>query len=762
LRVVGEVRLPVPPLSLSAGTAQDEPESEAARLFVERARAVRPDFDQSRDARAVVASICARLDGLPLAIELAAARTGSLPVRVLLEHLQSAAGGLPLLAEGPRDAPERQQTLRAAITWSYDLLTSEERALFRRLAPFRGCTLEAVKAVCIAGVEGPGHTSVSLSPLDLDAHDGLASLVTKSLLQVEADDQGKAWYTMLETVRQFALERLEASQEVGAVWRRHTWYYLRLVEEQEAGFSSVQQDVFFERLEHEQPNCRAALDWCQAQGYAEAALRLAIGLWWFWAVRGRIAEGRTRLEALLTRFPLRGPGRSRATLHAKALVATSRLAWLQGDLDSAHSFARQSLELMDELDDVQGVCAALEALAYVARQRGEYGAARSYHERSLATARAVFGGDARRDPATAWLICDALAQLGLLAHDQGDLQLATALLEDSRALVHDIGDVNAEGIQTAALGLIALDAGDHERARRLTERGLALIERVNDRRSLAVAVTTLGSVATAQRELSLAYRCLVQALRINQELREPAGMAYVLDRFAALALAEAQPERALRLAGAAAGVRELAGAPLPPSFQVRLDQKLEAAHRALGRLAAAALVAGHGLSLEDAIAEALATQPAQPMAGDGGALDSLSSREREVAHRGGDGEQPRRPHPLQARAHHASPGRGVGQPIRIARRTTSGEREEVMMPLFLDIHTGIPRDATHDALANGHALDVAVQDKYGVRYLKAWYDSAIGRVFCLSLAPSKDAALAVHREAHGQMPDEIFEVQEFE
>jgi non-specific serine/threonine protein kinase len=283
LRVMGEVRWPVAPLSQTTSRSGDTREvSEAVQLFLDRARTVQPELEQSADALEAMAHICAQLDGLPLAIELAAARTPSIPVRGLLRQLQSPAGRLPLLSQGPRDAPVRQQTLHATITWSYDLLTEEERALFRRLAPFRGCTVEAADAVCVAATNGPRQTSVALPPLNLDARAGLASLINKSVLQVEADSHGQPWYSMLETVREFASERLDASPDAAAVWRRHAWYYLRLVEQSEPHLRALRQDVLLDRLEREVANFRAALGWCQAHGYAEASLRLGVGLAWFW------------------------------------------------------------------------------------------------------------------------------------------------------------------------------------------------------------------------------------------------------------------------------------------------------------------------------------------------------------------------------------------------------------------------------------------------------------------------------------------------
>lgn len=284
-----------------------------------------------------------RLDGLPLALELAAARVGAIPPRALLQQLDSTAGGLPLLTGGPRDVPPRHQTLRATIARSYDLLDPDERTLFRRLAPFRGCTLDAVAAVCVGSSAGPRSTSVDLPPLRLGARDGLASLADKSLVRMEEDEQGQAWYAMLETVREFALERLEASPEAATVWRRHAWYYLQLAEQTAPESQRLRQDAFVNRLAHEQGNFRAALDWCEAHGYAEASLRLGVGLLWFWGVRGHITDGRRRLESLLARFPLRTPNGSRATAHANALDALGRMAAMQGDLQVGLELGHRSL-----------------------------------------------------------------------------------------------------------------------------------------------------------------------------------------------------------------------------------------------------------------------------------------------------------------------------------------------------------------------------------------------------------------------------------
>jgi non-specific serine/threonine protein kinase len=626
LRVVGEVRWPVPPLALSS--SDDSEASEAAQLFVERARAVQPDFDPSAETRAVLADICVRLDGLPLAIELAAARTSGIPARSLLQQLESTAGGLGLLADGPRDAPARQQTLRATITWSYDLLTTEERALFRRLAPFRGCTLEGVSHVCVAASDGPRQTSVALTPLTLDARAGMASLVEKNLLRVEEDERGEPWYVMLETVREFALERLEASPEAPAVWRRHAWYYLRLVEQSDSAVRALRQDVFLNRLEREHANCRVALDWCQAHGYAEASLRLCVELFWFWGVRGHVVEGRSRLEALLARFPLRTMFGSRASAHAGALDALGAVA-SNSDLAAAQNYQERALAIYQALGHPTGICAALEGLGNIARLQGDLDAARGYFERALATLHTTQSD--LTDPAMVWLTAAAHGHLGHVDHDQGDFAGARAQMGECGRLLERINDTLSLGVLRLDQAEIAADSGDYEGADALARSGLELLESGGDRRGVALALAHLGAIATARGDFGAARSYLSRSLRLNREIGEIFGIAFAFDRLAILASAAGQPETALRLTGAAAALRDQAGSPTIPAQQRQLDEQIAPARRALGRMAETALAAGRKLSMSEAITEAMAV--ADDVTADDPVLvnQALSRREMDVA-----------------------------------------------------------------------------------------------------------------------------------
>jgi DNA-binding CsgD family transcriptional regulator len=391
-------------------------------------------------------------------------------------------------------------------------------------------------------------------------------------------------------------------------------------------------DQFVDRLEREHGNFRAALDWCQAHGYADASLRLGVGLLWFWGVRGHIAEGRRRLEGLLARFPLRAATGRRRFVHARALDALGRMAAMQGDLKAALTFEQQSLELFEAMGNTQGICAVLEGLAFVARQQGHLDLARSYFERSLLMLRPL--QHTSTDPTTTMLLVNVLSNLGQLAHDRGDDDLAIAQLEEGLTLTDPVGadTVVYPGRPYLYLSLAAVlrDKGNYDGARTLGESGLKLLELYTDRRAVGLMLVDLGSTATAQRDFPAAFDFLSRSLRLNEEMGEPSGIAFVFDRFAVLAAALGQPERALRLTGAAAALRAGTGTPPPPAIQQQIDRQIEPARRALGRLADAAMAAGRQLTLTEATAEAQATAP---VAADRlrSVADPLSPREREVA-----------------------------------------------------------------------------------------------------------------------------------
>ena len=650
VHLTGEHELPVPPLAVPDSrktiTVEELASNEAVVLFAERARAARPDFVLDSDNAATVADVCRRLDGLPLALELAAARLRALPLTALLQRLERQ---LPLLTGGPRDAPARQQTLRDTILWSYDLLTPQEQALFQRLGVFRGCTLGAVDAECCAGSEGPGTSSVAVPALSLEPLEGVTSLVEKSLLRCEETDDGQPWYIMLETVREFALERLEASGEAPALRRRHALYYLQLVEAADEAMHGPSQVKLLNRIEREHDNCREALRWCAAQGYAEPALRTAVALWWFWVVRGYASEGREWLTTLLERFKPHGAAGGRAQLRVRALEAAGHLASFQGDLAAARRFHQQNLPVVEELGDASGLYRTLQNLGFVARQQEDWDAARGYLERCLAVGRE--GGD--RDE-----VGNALHNLGNLAHDTGDYERARNLLEESLPILQQTGRPRGSAIAHQSLSIVALDLGDYERARVESQQALAFHEQAGDHRSAAIALSNLASVAIAQGDFGTAEQHLCDSLRILQDIADPVATAGVLERFAVLLAAQGKAEGALRLAGAAESLREANGAQLAPAAQSRLDAQIASATAALTADAALkARSAGRTMSSAEAIADAISAVPSSSASGaqhettrieapssfasfeadpnlsqsGEGKADQLTSREREIA-----------------------------------------------------------------------------------------------------------------------------------
>ncbi|HET8643874.1 MAG TPA: tetratricopeptide repeat protein, partial [Vicinamibacteria bacterium] len=429
---------------------------------------------------------------------------------------------LPLLTGGARDLPARQQTLRNTIAWSYDLLEPGEQTLFRRLAVFLGCTLEAAEAVCSGEPPRPGTTSVALPLLELDVLDGLESLVEKSLLRQRETADGQAWYVMLATVREFALERLEESDEAGAVRRRHILHAMQLAETADVQMHGPQQATWFARLEQEHGNLRAALRWSEAGGYAEPAFRLAVALWWFWSAHGHVAEGRERLTSLLARFPVPEPAGSRAalraTLRAKGLYAAGVLAATQNDYAVSRALHAEGLALRRALDDPVGVVHSLVSLGWNATHQGDHAAARRYLEESVAIAREL--GDRR-------LYASVLHDLGNFAYEMGDLPRARAALEESVSLLRDAGDPWQLGSAILAQAVMAHEQGAFDEAEALASEALSLYQRAGERRSVALALAHLGGIALSRGDQSTSHDRLSQSIVIQQELGDMAGIAFV-------------------------------------------------------------------------------------------------------------------------------------------------------------------------------------------------------------------------------------------
>jgi non-specific serine/threonine protein kinase len=559
LGLTGETAWPVPPLSLPdpdhLPPLDDLSRYEAIQLFVERARASQPRFALTRDKAPSVARICQHLDGLPLAIELAAARLRVLPAEQIAARLGDR---FQLLTGGGRTASPRQQTLRATVEWSYDLLTPAEQILFNRLSIFAGgWTLEAAEAICGDDAADADRADGAPTPVGRRTSailDLLSGLVDKSLVVVEAETEGGARYRLLETLRQYAEERLVASGETDGMRARHAIYYLALARRAEPALTGAEQVRWLDHLEREHDNIRAALEWSRAEPQRlEHGLQLAAATWRFWWLRGHLTEGRSRLEALLAEA---SPS-IRPDVRVRALHALGVLCFRQGAYAVARAHLEQCLALAAESSDQPGVAAALRQLGRMAIDRGEFAVARAYLEQSLAIERELGGAYGR-----GW----SLGYLGLLTHFEGNNTAALPLLEDSLSLLRDLGD----------------------------------------RLAAPVLLYYLGRVAREQRDYALARKHWAESLALCSAQRYLWPVPYLLEAFADLAIGQGQAGRGVALAGAAAALHETIGAPLPPVWQADFLRRLERAHEVLDEQAyASAWSAGREMPLEQAIQDAL-------------------------------------------------------------------------------------------------------------------------------------------------------------
>ena len=484
LGVRGERELPLPPLALprippqlvrqemsaeEASAAIDEiRRTEAIRLFVSRAQSVKPDFDVTTANATAVAEVCSRLDGLPLAIELAAARVRLLSPDALLARLDRR---LDVLERGPRDLPARQQTMRDTIAWSFDLLDPQEQRLFTRLSVFAGgATLEAAAAVA-----GDPETGEGMGDLDL-----IESLADKSLILLDGDDPR---IQMLQTIRDYGLERLADSPDRREIERRHAEFFLALAEESEALLAGREQARWLDILEQEQANLRAAIDWLRDEREIEEALRLGGALWRFWWLRGDIDEGRHELESLLAL-----PASVEPAVRAKALNGAGVLAESRGEFDTATRLHEESLEISRQIGDQRGVAWSLNNLGVVAVSQGDYARAQVLLEENLAVA------EEAEETAS---VATALNDLGLIAHSRQDYQRAAALWTRGLALFRALGDESHVARALNNLGTVAMELGNYEEAQSLLAESLALHRSVGDRQGVASTLNNLAETAGA-------------------------------------------------------------------------------------------------------------------------------------------------------------------------------------------------------------------------------------------------------------------------
>lgn len=584
LRIAAEHEFPVPPLRLPhpqhLPPLEQLTEYAAVRLFIERAQAVKPDFQVTNANAPAVAEICHRLDGLPLAIELAAARSKLLAPQALLARLNRR---LTLLTGGARDLPARQQTLRNTIDWSYSLLDEAEQRLFIRLAVFMGgCTLEAVEAICNA------------DDLALDTFEGLASLVDKSLLRQMEGLNDEPRFVMLETINEYAGERLK-QQGDRAVHRRHADYYVAFAEQAEAELAGAAQGTCLEQLESEHPNLRAALARALEHEDTELGLRLGAALWRFWKMRGHYTEGRRWLDAVLAR------SKEETSSRASALSGSGVLADMQGDYVRANELHQESLALRRKLGDKPGIAASLDNLGVVAQLQNDYVRAAILHEESLALSRELVDkrGMAR-----------ALNNLGIVAQEQGDIVRMKVYYEESLRLRRELNDKWGIASSLNNLGFAALALGDTKEAQPLFEESLALSREIQDKGGIASSLSNLGGVALSQGDYPKARKYYREGLALFQELEDRYGIAECLEGLAAVDVAQATSPKALRRAvslwGAAEALRSAIGAPLPVAERDAYERNIAAARGQLGeREFAVAQAEGRARPVDQMIADVL-------------------------------------------------------------------------------------------------------------------------------------------------------------
>jgi predicted ATPase/class 3 adenylate cyclase len=537
LHVHGEHEVPVAPLRIpdpaSLPPLDVLSHYEGVALFVERAMAARPDFDITAASAPAIAEIVARLDGLPLAIELAAAKTKLLGPEAILGRLGSR---LAFLSGGPRDLPARQQTLRQAIDWSYGLLTEDDQAFMARMAVFvGGWTTEAADAVAASG---------------RDAFDGLAALVDQSLVRSEQGPDGEPRFRMLETIREFAAERLAELGEADELRRRHALYFTAVAEALESELTTS--PAAADRIAADHENCRAALAWALEAIEADVGLRLAHALWRFWQQRGHLREGREWFERLLA-LPVATAGNAAL---AKGLTGAAGIAYWQNDYATSSAWYAEAEELIRGLDD------------------------------------------------PVWL-ADALYNSGTVAALTGDMARVSAKLGEGIGIARELGDDEIIGRYLQAEGYMAFMGDDLTRARELLEEGLAIAERSGDRMAIAMSHHTVGQVARLDGRSDDAAEHYRQALRFGHEMGDAAALSEPLQGLAAVAIATGALEKGVRLLGANEAIRERLGGGPPPEW-LRLGDPLAQARRELGEEAYdRAWAAGLAMSVDEAVAEAL-------------------------------------------------------------------------------------------------------------------------------------------------------------
>lgn len=617
LHLRGEHEFEVQPLSLPARDQFNDLEAiagaAAVALFVKRAAAIKHDFNLTTANAPTVAQICARLDGLPLALELAATQIKMLTPQAMLARLDRR---LALLTSGTRDMPARHRTLRATIEWSYSLLPDDERRLFRLLSGFAGgATLEAIETLSASwrsAEDGPTDNGSTLGTV--------GALIDKSMLRQTAQE-GEPRYSMLETLREYGVEQLTALDEMEELRRAHAGYYLRLAEEWEPDLAGPRQGELMDRLEQEHDNMRAALNWAVGRVETELALRLSVALWWFWRVRGYATEGRRWLGAALE-LPINAPAGSESDAKIKlnrihAHNAAGVLAYEQGDYEQAIKFHEGTLALGREIGRRGSIAAALNNLGLVARGQGDYLKARTLYEESLALHTEV--GKETQD--RKWSIAISLNNLGVVAVELGEYEKARSLHEEGLVMRREVGDKRGIAMGLHNLGYVLALQGNYDEARALQEESMGLHREVGNNAGVAYALAALGNIDLSTGKVADALENYMEAMELRLALGDKEGIADALDGLAAVAAATGQNELAARLLGTASSLRESTGLHIAPTIRNFYERTLNAVREKLGeRRFKAAWHEGRGMSPQQVLTSetivlaqgAIDSTPSQP------------------------------------------------------------------------------------------------------------------------------------------------------
>ncbi len=570
--------LPVP-TTHSAWQVDQLEHNDAVQLFVARAQAANPMFRLDDQNAAPVLDICRRLEGLPLALELAAARTRILSPQALQADLSKR---LALLSGGPADHPRRHHTIREAVDWSLQLVHPEELVMFRRLATFAGpFTAPMAAAIAASDLDAPEHPSPdAIDDSLLAMYEALTSLIDQSLIHRVSTSTDEPRFRLLRTIRELAHEQLEASGEAEAIARRHAHVLLALAEEAAPHLTGGEQVEWLSRLERSLDDLRAGIAWCREHGAFEMELRFAVALWRFGYTRGHLSEARSWLREALARNP------APSALRVVALNAAGLLASTQGDPDDAVDLHTEAIEISQLLDDQRGIAVALNGLGDAAAAHGDRAMARERYEAALALFREL--GERRG-------IAAALTNLGNRAWDEMDLDAAVML---------------------------------HTQAR-------TIFQEIDERRGLAWSAKNLGTLAAQQGRLDDARPLLREALTRYEALGDRSGEVDVLEGFAEIAHGEGRAEIEGILFSVAQAIRDEIGEPVPVSMRERHDASLERVRQALGRRFDRIWAEGQVTSPEDAITAALAMGstlpvPLRQQEAETGPAHTLSAREIEV------------------------------------------------------------------------------------------------------------------------------------